>query len=89
MSYMDRQHSFTPASRAAAILPEHAPELARRLHDSATRGRARWGAWRRFGDWISELRVRRGDRLVALYIQGRGGCLTDAVEREVMDQLTS
>jgi hypothetical protein len=87
MSYMDRQHSFTSATRAA-MLPEHAAELANRLHASATRRRARLGVWRRFGAWISELGVRRSERQVALYIQSRGGYLTDAVEREVMDQLT-
>ena len=50
---------------------------------------ARAGFWRRLADAISNRRHRRAEREIARFIQGRGGHLTDELERDLMRHMTS
>jgi hypothetical protein len=50
---------------------------------------AKSGFWRRLFKAVSNSRRRREERELARFIQGRGGHLTDELERDLMRQMTA
>jgi hypothetical protein len=50
---------------------------------------AKAGFWQRLFRAVSNSRRRRGDRELASFIQGRGGHLTDELERDLGRHLTA
>jgi len=49
----------------------------------------RAGFWQRLSNAIGKYRQRRAEREIARFIQGRGGHLTDELERDLMRHMTS
>ena len=47
------------------------------------------GFWRRLSNALRNYRQRRAEREIARFIQGRGGHLTDELERDLMRHMTS
>jgi len=47
------------------------------------------GFWQRLSNAIGKYRQRRAEREIARFIQGRGGHLTDELERDLMRHMTS
>ena len=47
------------------------------------------GFWQRLSSAIGKYRQRRAEREIARFIQGRGGHLTDELERDLMRHMTS
>ena len=45
--------------------------------------------WQRLSNAVGKYRQRRAEREVARFIQGRGGHLTDELERDLMRHMTS
>jgi hypothetical protein len=58
-----------------------------RARDNAAPAKA--GFWQRLSNAIGSYRRRRAEREIARFIQGRGGHLTDELERDLMRHLTS
>ena len=50
---------------------------------------AKAGFWQRLSNALGRYRKRRAEREIARFIQGRGGHLTDELERDLMRHLTS
>jgi hypothetical protein len=50
---------------------------------------AKAGFWRRLSNAVGNYRQRRAEREIARFIQGRGGHLTDELERDLMRHMTS
>jgi hypothetical protein len=50
---------------------------------------AKAGFWKRLSNAIGSYRRRRAEREIARFIQGRGGHLTDELERDLMRHMTS
>ena len=50
---------------------------------------AKAGFWRRLLKAVSNSRQRRADRELARFIQGRGGRLTDELERDLIRHMTA
>ena len=50
---------------------------------------AKAGFWQRVSNAIGSYRRRRAEREIARFIQGRGGHLTDELERDLMRHMTS
>ena len=50
---------------------------------------AKTGFWRRLSNAVGNSRKRRAEREIAGFIQGRGGHLTDELERDLMRHMTS
>jgi hypothetical protein len=47
------------------------------------------GFWQRLLTAMGNARQNRADRQVARFIQDRGGCLTDEIERDLMRHMTA
>ena len=45
--------------------------------------------WQRLSNAVGKYRQRRAEREIARFIQGRGGHLTDELERDLMRHMTS
>jgi len=50
---------------------------------------AKAGFWQRLYNAVGKYRRRRAEREIARFIQGRGGRLTDELERDLMRHMTS
>lgn len=59
------------------------------LNDALQARDAKAGFWRRLFRAVSNSRRRRADRELANFIQGRGGHLTDELERDLSRHLTA
>jgi hypothetical protein len=76
MSYAAHHKDFAPNVRAPCARDKANPP-------------AKAGFWKRLAKALSNSRHRRGERDIARFIQGRGGHLTDELERDLMRHLTS
>jgi hypothetical protein len=76
MSYTAHHKDFAPyVSTPSARNDRNAP--------------AKAGIWRRLSNAVGNYSQRRAEREIARFIQGRGGHLTDELERDLMRHMTS
>jgi len=76
MSYAAHHKDFGPHV-AAPPAPDHTNHVAKA------------GFWQRLFKAVSNSRQRRADRELASFIQGRGGHLTDELERDLIRHMTA
>jgi len=67
---------------------DFAPYVTPRARDEANPPE-KIGFWRRLSNAVRDYRHRRAEREIARFIQGRGGHLTDELERDLMRHMTS
>jgi len=76
MSYTAHHKDFAPFVSTSSARDERNPP-------------EKTGFWRRLSNALRNYRQRRAEREIARFIQGRGGHLTDELERDLMRHMTS
>jgi len=75
MSYLAHHKQFAPNVSTPRVRDDTNPP-------------ANAGFWQRLSNAVSNYRRRRAEREIARFIQGRGGHLTDELERDLMRHMT-
>ena len=68
---------------------DFAPYVSTRRARDGTSPPAKAAFWRSLSNAVRKYRRRRAEREIALFIQGRGGHLTDELEGDLMRHMTS
>ena len=68
---------------------DFAPYVSTPFERDDTKPPAKARFWQRLSNAVGNYRRRRAEREIARFIQGRGGYLTDEIERDLMRHMTS